>query len=62
MVQRPGWDRAHFFDFILVALVGTRPVVGEGFWACEFVVGGGGGDDVAVAGYLAGKAGDGAGD
>lgn len=52
----------YFFDFVLVSLVGAGPVVGEGFWAGEFVVGRWGGDDVAVAGYLAGEAGDGAGD
>ena len=49
-------------DFVLVALVGAGSVVGEGFRAGEFVVGGGRGDDVAVAGYLAGEAGNGAGD
>lgn len=57
-----GGDGAHLYDFVLVSFIGTRSVVGEGLWACEFVVGGGRGDDVAVAGYLPGEAGDGAGD
>ena len=62
LLQRLGGARGYFFDFVLVPFIGTRAVVGEGFRACEFVVGGGGGDYVAVAGYLAGEAGDGAGD
>ena len=65
-VAETGWwcDGVHgdLFNFILVALVGARTVVGEGFWAGEFVVGGRSCDYVAVAGYLAGEAGDGAGD
>jgi hypothetical protein len=36
-------------------------VVGEGFGAGELVVGGGGCDDVALGGDLAGETGDGAG-
>ena len=40
----------YFFDLVLVSFVGAGAVVGEGFGACELVVGGGGGDDVAVAG------------
>ena len=42
-------------------MVCTGAVVGEGFGAGEFVVGGRGGDYVAVTGYLAGEAGDGTG-
>ena len=53
--------RDHLFDLVFVALVRTGSIVGEGFRACEFVVGGGGRDYVAVAGYLAGEAGDGTG-
>ncbi len=53
---------AYFFDFVFIPFVGTGPVVGEGFRACEFVVGRWGRDDVAVAGYLSGESGDGAGD
>lgn len=48
-------------DFPLVARVGAGDVVGEGLWAGEFVVGGGGCDDVALSGDLAGEAGDRAG-
>ena len=51
----------YLLDFVVVACVGSGPVVGEGFRAGEFVVAGGGGDDVAVAGDLAGESGDGAG-
>lgn len=60
-VAGTGWDGADLFDLVLVSLIGASDVVGEGFRACEFVVGGGGGDYVAVAGYLAGEAGDGTG-
>lgn len=58
-----GWDRAghYFFNLVFVSLVCTGAVVGEGFGAGEFVVGGRGGDYVAVTGYLAGEAGDGTG-
>lgn len=48
-------------DFPLVALVGTRHVVGEGLRAGKVMVAAGGGDNVALAGDLAGEAGDGAG-
>ena len=30
--------RGYFLDFVLVSLVGAGTVVGEGFWAGEFVV------------------------
>lgn len=58
---RGGSGATDFFNLIFVALVGAGAVVGEGLWACEFVVGGGGSDNVAVAGYLAGEASDGTG-
>ena len=53
-----GWDKGYFFDLVLVSLIGTGPVIGKGLGAGEFVVGGGGRHDVAVARYLAGEAGD----
>lgn len=49
-------------DFPLVALVGAGHVVGQGLGAGKVMVAAGGGDDVALAGDLAGEAGDGAGD
>lgn len=52
----------YFGDLPLVALVCAGAIVGEGLGAGELVVGGRRGDDVALAGYLAGEAGDGAGD
>lgn len=51
----------YFFDLVPVPQVCAGGVVGEGFGACELVVGRGRGDDVALAGDLAGEAGDGAG-
>lgn len=48
-------------DLVLVALVGAGPVVGERLRAGELVVRRDGGGDVAVAGDLAGEAGDGPG-
>ena len=58
-----GWDKTghYFFNLVFVSLVRTGAVIGEGFGAGEFVVGGRGGDYVAVTGYLAGEAGDGTG-
>lgn len=49
-------------DFPLVSFVGVFGVVFQGLRAGEFVVGGGRGADVALAGDLAREAGDGAGD
>lgn len=49
-------------DFPLVALVGAGHVIGQGLRAGKVMVAAGGGDDVALAGDLAGEAGDGAGD
>lgn len=48
-------------DLVLVAAVGVRGVVLEGLGTHKVVVGGRGGDDVAVACDLAGESGDGAG-
>lgn len=48
------------FDLPGVALVGAGDVVGQGLGAGEVVVGRRRGDDVALAGDLAGEAGDGA--
>ena len=59
--NRVGWE-THLFDLVFVSLVGAGPVVGERFWACEFVVGGWGGYYVAMASYLTGETADGAGD
>ena len=42
----------NLLDLPFVSGVGTRTIVGEGFGAGEFVVGGGCCDNVAVAGYL----------
>jgi hypothetical protein len=47
-------------DLPLVAVVGVLGVVFQGFWACELVVAGRGGADVALACDLSGKACDGA--
>lgn len=49
-------------DLPLVALVCAGAVVGEGLGTGELMVGGWGGDYVALACYLAGEAGDGTGD
>ena len=51
-----GWE-TYLFDLVFISLVGTVPVIGEGFWACELVVGGWGGYYVAMASYLPGEAG-----
>jgi len=51
----------YLFDLPLVACVCAGSIVGEGFRACEFMVGRGGCDDVALGGDLTGEAGDGAG-
>lgn len=52
----------HLLHLPLISLVGAGHIVGEGVWAGEVVVAAGSGDDVALAGDLASKAGDGAGD
>lgn len=52
----------HLFDFVFVSLVSAGSVVGEGFRACELVVGGWGGYYVAMSRYLTGETADGAGD
>lgn len=55
-------SRDFLLDFPFVAVVRTGSVVGERLRASELVVAGWCSDDVAVACYLAGKAGDWAGD
>lgn len=45
--------QTHLVNLILVAAVGALHVVLEGLWASEVVIGGGGGDDVALASNLA---------
>lgn len=57
-----GGRETRLLDFPLVALVGAGHVVGQGLGAGKVMVAAGGGDDVALAGDLAGEAGDGAGD
>lgn len=50
------------FELVLVAPVGVGDVVLQGLGARELVVGGGGGDNVAVPSNLTGEAGDRSGD
>lgn len=50
--------QTYLVNLILVAAVGVLHVVLEGLWASEVVIGGGGGDDVALAGNLAGETGN----
>ena len=55
-------SRDLLLDLPLVAIVRSRTIVSKWLWAGEFVVAGGCCDDVAMAGYLAGKASNGASD
>lgn len=48
----------HLFYFVVVACIGTGSIVCECFRSGEFVVAGGSGDDVAVAGDLPCESGD----
>ena len=57
-----GWLADYLVDLVLVPAVRVGGVVLERLGAGEVVVGRGGGDDVALPGYLTGEAGDGAGD
>lgn len=57
----PPWH-AYLLHLPLVPLVRARHVVGQSLGASEVMIRAGGGDDVALAGDLAGEAGDGAGD
>ena len=43
----------YLFDLVLVSCVCAGTIVGQGFRACELVVGGGCGYDVSLAGDLA---------
>ena len=49
-------------DFVFVSGISAWGVVREGAVICEFMIGRGGSDDVAMACYLAGEASDWAGD
>ena len=49
-------------DLVFVSSISAWAVVREGVVICEFVVGSGGSDDVAMACYLAGEASDWSGD
>ena len=49
----------YLFDFVVIACIGTRPVVGECLRSGELVVAGGCDDDVAVARDLPRESGDG---
>ena len=51
----------YLHNLIPIPLIRAGPIIRQGFRACEFMVRGRGGDDVAVAGDLAGEAGDRAG-
>ena len=50
----------YLLDLVVVACIGTRSIVCEWFRSGEFVVAGGSGDDVPVAGDLPCESGDGA--
>lgn len=62
MSEGAGAGATYLCDLPLVALVRARTVVRQRLRAGELVVRGGRGDDVALAGDLAGEARDGAGD
>ena len=55
---RGSWT--HFFDLVVVTCIGAWSIVCECFRSGEFVVAGGGGDYVPVAGDLPCESGDGA--
>ena len=67
-VSKTAWStlsplrKTYLLHLPLIPLVGAGYIVGQSFWAGEVVVAAGRGDDVALAGDLAGEAGDGAGD
>ena len=51
-------QQTYLLDFVVIASIGARPIIRERFRSCEFVVAGGSGYDVAMAGDLPCESGD----
>lgn len=58
MSRAARWQQTYLFDLVVIACIGAWSIVCERFRSCEFVVAGGSGHDVAMAGDLPCESGD----